>query len=53
MIVFDRETIDAAVAHDVAFSPDGTLLAAIFDDTVRIVQTTDYTQVTELVAGRN
>jgi WD40 repeat protein/uncharacterized protein YraI len=43
----------AEAALDVAFNPDGTLLAAIFDDTVRIVETTDYTQVTELVAGRN
>lgn len=43
----------ASVAHDVVFNPDGTLLAAIFDDTVRIIETTDYTQVTELVAGRN
>jgi WD40 repeat protein len=43
----------AEAARDVAFNPDGTLLAAIFDDTVRIVETTDYTQVAELVAGRN
>ncbi len=43
----------AEKALDVTFNPDGTLLAAIFDDTVRIVETTDYTQVAELVAGRN
>lgn len=43
----------AEAALDVTFNPDGTLLAAIFDDTVRIVETTDYTQVAELVAGRN
>ncbi len=43
----------AEKARDLAFSPDGALLAAIFGDTVRILETEGYTQVAELVVRRN
>lgn len=42
----------AGAAKALAFSPDGTLLAVIFDDTVRIIETEAFTQVGELVLAR-
>lgn len=43
----------AKAALDLAFNPDGTQLAVIFDDTVRILDTQDYKQIAELVVKRN
>lgn len=40
-------------AWDLAFSPDGTLLAVIVDDTVRVLETESYTEVAQLVLQRN
>lgn len=42
-----------SVASDLAFSPDGSMLAVIVDDTVVILDTSDYSQVAELVVRRN
>ena len=38
--------------HVEIYRPDGTLLAVIFDDTVRLLETDGYTQVGELVLAR-
>lgn len=43
----------AKAALGLAFNPDGTRLAVIFDDTVRILDTQDYTQIAELVVRRS
>ncbi len=42
-----------SVATDLAFSPDGSLLAIIVDDTVLILDTSDYSEVATLVVQRN
>ncbi len=42
----------AGAAKALALSPDGAVLAVIFDDTVRIIETGGYTQVGELVLAR-
>ncbi len=42
-----------SVATDLAFSPDGSLLAVIVDDTVLILDTSDYSEVATLVVQRN
>lgn len=41
------------MARGLVFSPDGSQLAVLVDDTVRILETTDYTQIGELVLQRN
>lgn len=40
-------------AIDLAFSPDGSMLAVIVDDTIRILDTSDYSEVATLVVQRN
>lgn len=44
---------NAENAWGLAFNPEGTRLAVIFDDTVRILDTQDYSQTAELVLQRN
>lgn len=44
---------ETSAALDLDLSPDGTLLAVLVDDTVHIVDTSDYSLVAELVLKRN
>ncbi|MBZ0276904.1 MAG: SH3 domain-containing protein [Anaerolineae bacterium] len=61
--VFDPETLtpitsyfagaSSSAAIDLAFNPDGSQLAVLVDDTVRILDTSDYSEIAELVRQRN